>query len=84
MNYYKIPSHLSQINNKKTINIECKKPVLAFSKKNFLGNLNSINEKKDKMNAINFYKKIKQKKKIIFHKFYVDEIRKNKKYRNYL
>ncbi len=79
LNDYKIPSHLSQINNKKTINIECKKPVLAFSKKNFLGNLNSINEKKDKMNAINFYKKIKQKKKIVFHKFYVDEIRKNKK-----
>ena len=34
-NDYKIPSHLSKINNKKTKNFECKKIILAFSKKNF-------------------------------------------------
>ncbi len=77
-NDYKIPNHLNKILNANNSKFQCKKPILAFSKKNFSGNLNSINEKKDKLNAHNFFKKIK-KKKIIFHKCHVEKIKKNKK-----
>jgi len=36
-----------------------------MSKKHFDGDLNRVNEKKQKLTAENFYKKIKKKKKII-------------------
>ncbi len=77
-NDYKIPDHLYKILNNKNNKFQCKKPILAFSKKTFSGNLNSINEKKDKLNAQNFLKKI-HKGKLIFHKCHVEEIRQSNK-----
>ena len=41
--------------------------------------LDQINENKDKLTPFNFYKKKLNKKKIIFHNYFVEEI-KNHKY----
>ena len=76
-NDYKIPDYLSNLLSKTNSKYDLKKPILAFSKKNFSGNLNSINEKKDKLNADNLRKKINNKK-VILHKYFVEEIRKKK------
>lgn len=73
-NDYDIPECLKKFFLSKNSKFNLKKPILAFSKKNFSGNLNSIHEKKNKLNADNLYKKI-NKKKILLHKYYVEEIK---------
>ena len=77
INDFKIPKNFLSILKKKNTEFYCKKPILAFSKGNFSGNLNSIVEKKDRLNASNLFKKINRKKKIVFHKCYVEEIKKS-------
>lgn len=78
-NDFFIPEELSNLNKIENKEFECKKPILAFSStKNFNGDLNKINEKKQKLTAENFYKKIKNKSKIIFHNYYLKKIIKKK------
>ncbi len=80
-NEFVIPDQLTDLIKQNHKNFLCKKPILGFfSNKNFKGNLNSVKEKKQKLNAENFYKKIKRKKNIIFHNYFVEKISKNKKY----
>ena len=83
-NDYKIPNHLNKILNKNNSKFQCKKPILAFSKKNFSGNLNSINEKKDKLNAHNFFKKVKKKKNNFSQMLCRRNKKKQKKYRDHM
>ena len=73
-NDYNIPEYLKKLLLFKNSKFNLKKPILAFSKKNFSGDINSINEKMNKLTADNLYKKI-NKKKIFFHKCYVEEIK---------
>ena len=75
-NDFKISENFSNLLKKKNNKFNCRKPILAFSKKNFSGNLNSINENKDKLNANNLLKKIHKKKNLVFHKCYVENIKK--------
>jgi len=80
-NEFVIPDQLTRLINQSHKHFLCKKPILGFfSNKNFKGNLNSVKEKKQKLNAENFYKKIKRKENIIFHNYFVKKIFKNKKY----
>ena len=54
-------------------------PILAFQKKAKIKvELNKINEKKDKLTPLNFFRNI-NKKKIIFHNFFVKKIENHKK-----
>ena len=55
------------------------RPILAYGCKLIKKNLNLINEKKNKLTATNFLKKGKLKKKIIFHNFYLEKIKKHGK-----
>ena len=75
-NDYKIPKTFENLVKKKNKNFNCKKPILAFSEKYFSGNLNNINEKKNKLNALNFYKKIRKKNKLVFHNYYLKDLKK--------
>ena len=77
-NSFTIPKELNDLCKIKDNNFECIKPILAFTKENFNGNLNNLNEKKQKLTSDNLYKKIKDKKKIILHNFYLDKIQKKK------
>ena len=56
-------------------------PILAFCKKKLKRkiNLNEINEKKDKLNTKNFFKKNLKDKKITFHNYFVENILDHKK-----
>ena len=79
-NNYKIPNFLRKLIDIKDVNFKCKKPILAFSLKKIKDyNLNNLNEEKTKLIAKNFFKKIKEKNRIIFHDCYVDKIINNKK-----
>jgi hypothetical protein len=54
-------------------------PILAFQKKNKNKiKLNQINENKDKLTAFNFFKKNLKKKNIVFHDYFVEEIKDHK------
>ena len=65
---------------RKNKNLFLDEPILAFQKKNKVKvKLDQINENKDKLTPFNFYKKKLNKKKIIFHNYFVEEI-KNHKY----
>ncbi len=75
-NDFKISENFNNLLKKKKSQFNCRKPILAFSKKNFSGNLNSIIENKDKLNAHNLFKKINKKKNLVFHKCYVENIKK--------
>ena len=78
-NDFNIPEELKNLNKIKDKEFECKKPIIAFmGKKYFDGDLNRVNEKKQKLTAENFYKKIKKKKDIIFHNFYLQKINQKK------
>ena len=78
-NNFNIPEELNNLNKIKDKDFECRKPILAFMcKKNFGGDLNKLNEKKQKLTAENFYKKIKKKNNIIFHNCYLQQINKKK------
>ena len=55
-------------------------PILGFQKKSQNKiNLNEINEKKDKLTPGNLFKQNLQKKKIIFHNYFIDKIKDHKK-----
>ena len=55
-------------------------PILAFQKKNKNKiDLNKINEKKDKLTPLNFQRMHLNKKKIIYHDYFVEEIKNHKK-----
>ena len=74
-NDYKIPEFLKNLTKKKYAKFICKKPILAFSKKNLKNsNLNNLNEQEDKIISKNFLKSIKRKNKIVFHNYYVQKI----------
>ncbi len=75
-NDFKIPDYLEKYVNKKINSFVIKKPILAFSRKINKNRFFQINEKKDKCNSLNFLKKIKKKKKIRFHNFYLEDIEK--------
>ena len=75
-NDFKIPDYLEKYVNKKINSFVIKKPLLAFSRKINKNRFFKINEKKDKCNSLNFLKKIKKKKKIRFHNFYLEDIEK--------
>ncbi len=79
LNDYKVPKVFETLIEKKNENFNCKKPILAFSEKNISGNLNKINEKKNKLNANNFYKKISKKSKLIIHNYYLKDLKKKGK-----
>lgn len=65
----------TKINN----HLKLEEPILAYQKKSKkYVDFKNLNEKKDKFVPINFLDKLK-KKKIIFHNYYVKEIKKNKK-----
>lgn len=95
-NEFNIPKQFNDLNKKKDSGLFCKKPILAFStSKNFKGNLNNINEKKQKLTAQNFFKKMKNKKNIIIYDYCLEKIskkngllylecKKNKKIKNFL
>ena len=78
-NDYKIPSFLDKLIKIKDSNFECRKPILAFNKDKLKNECqHDLEEKNDKITAKNFLKKI-NKKKIIFHNYYVDQIHAKKK-----
>lgn len=77
-NNFIIPKELDDLCQIKDNNFECKKPILAFTMKNFNGDLNILNEEKQKLTSNNLFKKIKNKKKIVLHNFYLDRIQKEK------
>ena len=78
-NDYKIPSFLDKLIKIKDSNFECRKPILAFNKDKLKNECqHDLEEKNDKITAKNFLKKI-NKKKIIFHNYYVDQINVKKK-----
>ncbi len=75
-NDYSIPSQFNRLKKNKE-NLICRKPILAFSTpKTFKGNLNKINENKQKLTAGNLFKKMKNKNKIKIHDYYLDKISK--------
>ena len=80
-NDFYIPNQLNSLTlNIKNSYFNCEKPILGFfSQKNFKGNLNLINEEKNKLNSQNFLKKINKNKKINILNFYVKKIIKDKK-----
>tara|TARA_B100001250_G_C19795458_1_gene788519 strand:+ start:767 stop:2191 length:1425 start_codon:yes stop_codon:yes gene_type:complete len=79
-NNYRIPNFLRKLIDLKDVNFKCEKPILAFSSKKLKDyNLNNLHEEKTKLNAKNFFKKIKGKNRIISHDCYVDKIINNKK-----
>ena len=56
-------------------NFTCRKPILAFSCfKKFTGDLNKLNENKQKLTAKSIFKNIKNKKKIKIHNYYLEKI----------
>jgi len=78
---FNIPELLTPLIKEKHKNFICKKPILGFfAGKKFNGNLDKINENKDKLNSINFLSKIKKNKRLIFHNYFVHKISKNKNY----
>ncbi len=79
INDYKIPNHLERLFNKNHEDFIIKKPILAYSKKIKNEDINTLNEYKDKLNAINFFKLTKLKKRIRFHDFYLEKIKKEGK-----
>ncbi len=65
---------------KKNKDIFLEEPILGFQKKNKKEiKLSEINENKDKLTPFNFLKKNINKKKIIFHNYFVEEIKNHKK-----
>ena len=79
-NFY-IPEQLNKLKKIKSNLFFCTQPILGFSTSGkFKGNLNNIDEKKQKLNAKNIYKKIKKKNRITFHNFYLEKIEKKKGY----
>ncbi len=80
-NDFYIPNQLNSLTfNIKNNYFNCEKPILGFfSQKNFKGNLNLINEEKNKLNSLNFLKKINKNKKINILNLYVKKIIKVKK-----
>ena len=74
-NEYEIPNFLKRLINAKDKNFICQKPILGFTSKKLKDkDLNNVDEEKTKLNAKNFFKKIKKKNNIIFHNFFVDKI----------
>lgn len=64
---------------KKNKDIFVDEPILGFQKKNKKEiKLNEINENKDKLTPFNFLKQNLKKKKIIFHNYFVEEIKNHK------
>ena len=80
-NNFHIPDQLNALTlDKKDKYFNCEKPILGFfSQKNFKGNLNHINEKKNKLSSSNFLKRINKNKKINILNLYVKKILKIKK-----
>lgn len=80
-NDYEIPSFLKELLTDDHKNFNCRKPILAFSKKKLKNsNLNNLDEERDKLISKNFLKSIKRKGKIIFHNYYVEKIFNKKNY----
>ena len=78
-NNFNLPNELSSLHKFNNSKFLCKKPILAFtSSKNFKGDLNNLNEKKQKLTAFNVFKKIKKKSKIKIHNYYLQKINKKK------
>lgn len=73
-NQFNIPPEFDNLKkNKEKLN--CRKPILAFSCfKKFKGDLNKLNENKQKLTADSIFKKIKNKKKIKIHNYYLEKI----------
>ena len=64
---------------KKNKDLYLDEPILAFEKKNkSKKKLNNINEKKSKITPGNYFQKYLKKKKIIFHDYFVESIKKHK------
>ena len=80
-NEFKLPEILNSLIKEKKGDFICKKPILGFfSNKKFKNNLNNINEQRDKLNAKNFFNKIKKNKKLIFHNFLLVILKKENYY----
>ena len=78
-NDYKVPSFLNKLVNIKDSNFECRKPILAFKKNKIKDkHQHDLNEENNKITAKNFLKTL-NKKKIIFHNYYVEQINAKKK-----
>ena len=78
-NDYKIPKDLDLLNNQTKEGLRCYKPILAFTKKKRgVNELKEINENDNKLVSQNFFKKIKNKKKIRFHNYFVERIYKER------
>jgi len=74
-NDYGVPNFLNKLFNIKDKNFVCKKPLLAFSTNNTTNTkLESLQEEKTKITSSNFFNKIKKKKNIIFHDYYLEKI----------
>lgn len=75
-NQFKPPKSLKRLLESKNKKFKIIRPILAYGYKLNKKNLNFINENKTKLTASNFLKKSKLKKKINFHNFYLDKIKK--------
>lgn len=74
-NDYITPNFLNSLLKVKDKFFECKKPILGFfSTKLKKIDLDKLNEKKQKFIAKNFFRRLKKKKNIKFHNFYVEKI----------
>ena len=72
---YKIPEQLLSLTKEKNKHFNCKQPILGFfNKSNSKVNLDRVNEKNNKLNSKNFFKRIKNNKNLIFHNYYVYKI----------
>ena len=80
-NNFNLPKELKSLNKFNNSKFLCSKPILAFtSSKNFKGDLNNLNEEKQKLTAYNIFKKIKKKNKIKIHNYYLQKVNKRKNF----
>ena len=80
-NNFNLPKELKSLNKFNNSKFLCSKPILAFtSSKNFKGDLNNLNEEKQKLTAYNIFKKIKKKNKIKIHNYYLQKVNKRQNF----
>lgn len=73
-NQFNTPSEFENLRKNKD-NFICRKPILAFSCfKKFTGDLNELKENRQRLTAKSIFKKIKNKKKIKIHNYYLEKI----------
>ncbi len=78
-NTYKKNEYIGEEFSKNNKDLFLDEPILAFQKKSKkIIQLKSLNENKDKLTPLNFYKRYLNKKKIKFHNYFVESIKDHK------